>query len=399
VIRHYDGAIDTLLEQLTEGENAPPGGPEQLQLLEDAGEYGTKRGPGMIGMGGAVPGEVSLPTIEDQIGGELAPERETEPPATTPSTEPTIRSWQEVMKSGVENFRGWLGTAAGRTFPRTTLKGKRLGELAARWVSSRIAARPMAEVFAADVLGGSGVDPVKFGAALTEDNLRSIKHAFEEKADEAENREEIVSDLRGELEMLADADAEDPNIQAEISKTKKEIRRVSRLTDEDAARFRAQAGQVKSFIGADNFPFATEDEYQNFLDDRRTQEVIARHRDLWKAVIEPQYREAMMLDPDFELPSRGLQTGARINLRAVREGEAARNVVRSHSSGNLLATLRRKSPFGVQAKGTGEAYHLDYHDLMENTFARQLEIANKNAFEKALVEQGQAWWVSRASAW
>ena len=52
--------------------------------------------------------------------------------------------------------------------------------------------------------------------------------------------------------------------------------------------------------------------------------------------------------------------------------------------------MRRRSPFGVQAKGTGEAYHVDYYDIMENTYGRQLEVANKNAFEDALVAAGQA---------
>jgi hypothetical protein len=143
-------------------------------------------------------------------------------------------------------------------------------------------------------------------------------------------------------------------------------------------------------IGKKGSPFKTERDYQDFLSDPRFKEVVERHKDMWKSTVEPQYIAAMRLDPDTELPSRGLQTGARVNLRAVQEGENPQNVVRTTSQGNLLNTLRKKSPFGIQATGTGEAYHTDLHDLMENTFGRQDEIANKNEFEKALVESGNA---------
>ena len=111
---------------------------------------------------------------------------------------------------------------------------------------------------------------------------------------------------------------------------------------------------------------------------------------MWNSTVEPQYRNAMQIDPDVELPSRGLQTGARINLRAVREDEHPASSVQTTPQGNLLGTLRRKSPFGIQATGAADAYHTDLYDLMENTFGRQDEIANKNAFEKALVDSGNA---------
>lgn len=292
-------------------------------------------GPGAATAG--VPGEGSgMPTIEDQISGKLAPVRPQPQAVVSAQAAPTANGMIAALKSGMENVKGWIGGLAGKTFPRTTLKSKQLGELGARWISSRIAAKPVAQVFAADVLGDSGVDSRKFGAALTEDNLRSVKKAFTDKGD------------------------------AE------------------------KADGVFTLIGKDGSPFKTEAEYQDFLKDPKVQQVIARHLDLWKNVVEPQYRQAMQTDPDVELPSRGLQTGARINLRAVLEDENSRDVVRSVGRGNLLGTLRRRSPFGVQAKGTGEAYHINYYDLMENTFGKQLEIANKNAFENEMVKQGQA---------
>lgn len=369
-------------------------GSEQLQREAVKAAQTAKpipKGPGIVGMGGAVPGEVSQPTIEDQITGNLAPPRPPPAPLETPAQPSTINAIRDSLKTAFDTARGNVDAALNRTFPQTTRIDPRLGELGARWVSSPIAARASAEVFAADVLGHSGVDPVKLGAALTEDNLQSIRNAFEEKADEAENRDEIVSDLQGELENLTDFDEEDPDVRKQKAQLKREISRVSKLTDEDAEKFRAQAGKVKSFIGAEDFPFKTQDDYQNFLDDPKTKEVLERHRSLWQSVIDPQYKAAQQIDPDFELPSRGLQTGARINLRAVQEGEPPlKNTVSTVRRGNLLGTLRRKSPFGVQAKGTGEAYALNYYDLIENTFNKQLEVANRNAFDAALVKAKQA---------
>lgn len=288
--------------------------------------------------GFAKPEEFSNPTIEDQIsGGKLAPPIKDVPqPQSAPSNVEPISTFRDSVKNATETTKGWLGAMAGKTFPRTTLVSRQLGELGARWISSRIAARPKSEIFSAEVLGDSGLDKNDIGAALTEDNLRSIKSAFES---------------AGETE---------------------------------------KAAGVQSIIGKKGSPFKTEKEYQDYLSNPKFREVVERHKDMWEHVVEPQYRTAQGIDPDVELPSRGLQTGARINLRAVVEGESPQNTVRTVSAGNLLGTLRKKSPFGIQAFGSADAYHTDYYNLMENTFGKQDEIANKRAFEDKMVETGNA---------
>ncbi len=310
-------------------------GETQIGTQVEGGKF-----PQSQSMGGALHGgeEFSLPTMEDQISGKpLAPKREDSGnPTIEPQNKSTINSLSDVVKNAWTSTKGFLGGLAGKTFPKTTLISKRLGELGARWISSKIAARPKAELFVAEVLGDSGLKSRDVGAALTEDNLRSIKKAFEDSGDTE------------------------------------------------------SASKVQTLIGKKGSPFKTEREYQDFLSNPKFKEVVERHKDMWKSTVEPQYIAAMRLDPDTELPSRGLQTGARINLRAVQEGENPKNVVQTVARGNLLNTLRKKSPFGIQATGTGEVYHTDLHDLMENTFGRQDEIANKNEFEKALVDSGNA---------
>lgn len=241
-----------------------------------------------------------------------------------------------AMKDAATAFRGWLGGIAGKTFPKLTELSREAAEKGARWISSRIAAEPSARLFSDKVLEGTDIDPVKFGAALHEDNLRSVREGFRKSGDdEAANR-------------------------------------------------------VNTIIGGKGSPFKTEEDYQEFLKDPEVKRAIDRHKALWEQVVDPMYRNAMKLDPDEPLPERGLQTGARINLNPLREGESTPDKVYTVGRGNLMGTLTKKSPFGIQAKGTGEGYGMNYHDIMANTFGKQLEIANKNAFENELVKQGLA---------
>lgn len=230
-----------------------------------------------------------------------------------------------------EDLMGWwnraktaVQAAANKTFPRTTLADQGSGEAMARWVASRTAAPYHSNRFIAHVLEGTEIDMNKFGTALTEDNLRSI----------AQNPERTG---------------------------------------------------VGTTIGKKGSPFQTEEEYKAFLADPAVKQAIARHIEQWDEIVGPMYRQAMLLDPDVELASRGLQTKARVNLYATKEGE--KGGIRTASG--LTATLQRKSPFGRVAKGTG-TYNTNYADMMANTFGQQLEIANKNEFEKQLVASGNA---------
>lgn len=241
----------------------------------------------------------------------------------------------DYVTGAMNHAKAFVKGAAGQMFPRTTMLDRVSGELAARWVSSRTAAPFKAASFTGHVLEGLGVDPNKLGAALTEDNLRSVKEGFNKSGDPA------------------------------------------------------KAAGVVSIIGAKGSPFRTEAEYHNYLKEPATQQAIARHIALWESTVDPLHRQAMLMDPTEPLSSRGLQTGARINLFNDPKSKGA-NVVTGTGTGNLNATMRKRSPFGRQATGTGQQYNINYADQMANTFGRQLEIANKNSFEKRLIETGNA---------
>lgn len=282
----------------------------------------------------------------------------------------TTLPYQQDMLSAVTGYgwrqrvANWVESAAGKTFPRTTKLAREVGEQGARWISSRMAAKPLADAFSEDVTRGLNLDEVEFGAALHEDNLRSIRQ-----------------DTLNEATQL-EADAQ--KLQAENNP------RAATALTERASKLRQQAAQVFTFIG-DGGVFPTEEAYQSYLKRPAVQEAVRRHVEAWDKLVEPMYREAMKIDPAAELPARGLQTGARVNLNFVREGEQiGTGVFAAMPKGVLANVLQKKSPFGRLAKGTAAAYRPSYTEAMRNTYTRQLEIANRNKFDRLLVEHGLA---------
>jgi hypothetical protein len=318
--------------------------------------------------GGAIPepevahlllgGKPPQPKAEGQISVSRGPESlGIAPGATSPSPLSTglIMDAARGVGSAAKEF--WQGLS-GQTMPKTTESNRAAGEAGARYLSSRIAAKYAADEMASDVLE-TGVDEVKFGAALTEDNLRSVKANFEKQA--------------GDLKT-------------EASKTINPV--VKAVLDEQSAKAAGKAANVRTIVGSKNSPFKTEADFQAYLKQPDVVEAINRHKAHWNDTIEPMFKQAMDIDPSETLPGRGAQTEARINLYVPPEDVPARDFV---SFGpNLTATFKRKSPFGRQARGTAETYGLNYRDIVNNTFARQLEIANKNEFDKALVRAGDA---------
>lgn len=297
-----------------------------------------------VGPGAASPAEMTRPPIaEAHIGNPDVP-----PPARASVP------WHQAITDVFTKVGTTLKAMAGETMPRTTAANREVGEAGARFLSSAYAARPLAHDFTEHLFNGTGIegaDRVRYMAAIVEDNLRDVRQGFQAKATEELGK---------------------GNIEA------------SEKLFEDAAK-------VRSLIGAKKSPFKTEDEFQDFLGDPSVKSAIRNHIALWNEKIEPMYKEARLIDPDVELPSRGIQTGARVNLKAIQPGdEGVVNGITVPESGKLTGTMRKKTPFGIRAKGTGTTYEIDPESVFANTYVKQLELANKNAFDKALVESGNA---------
>lgn len=236
-----------------------------------------------------------------------------------------------------QRFLGYIGGLAGETFPHMTRANQKVGESAARYISARVEAPFRSKDITGQILE-TGADPHKVGAVLTEDNLRSIRKSYED---------------AGESE---------------------------------------KAEAVHSLVGENGY-FADEQAYQDALNDPVIRETIERYKEIFTPIMDPLYKTAQDIAPDEVLPTRGHQTGARINLKAVMPDSPARRGDTSSgrsAAGNLTATFKRKSPFARRAKGTGQDYDINLYNIIENTYARQLEMARYKLLIQDMVDNGLA---------
>ena len=237
---------------------------------------------------------------------------------------------------------------AGRTLPEVQAAAPDTAMSMIRYATSRTAVDHVARDMAAEVMGTKYKDTEfarRVGAVLAEDNLRSIRQDLTDKAAQAKNPEE-------------------------------------------GAAFDAAAKKVVSLIGAPGAPFATEADYRAALADKDVREAINRHKNVVMPWMDRTYRALQSIDPEAELAPRGLETGARINLKAIKPGEPEHAGAVSQTRGNLTNTRTQRSPFAIPAKGTGEAYAIDYNSILANTVGKTLERYNKRAMYDQIVKDG-----------
>jgi hypothetical protein len=334
----------------------------------------------IIGMGGAVPSEFSPASVADaidptlrtgmvQTGGPEALHTPTQSHLNTVLNAITGKSLdlRDAAFRAHEAFKGWLGTVAGKTLPKTTLRDRVTGEYGGRYAASGAAAHPAARLFTTDVLTGLKIDQGEFDAALKADNLLSVKDGYNAEA-------------AAKLKAAGEAASKGDNIGAE------KLKSAASLATENA-------GKVNTLLGQKGFPFKDEAELQKYFKQPEVAEAIKRHKDNWQAVVDAKYRVAAGIDPNLELASRGRYSGARVNLNPVRDGDvvpANGKIISTQPGGNLTGTFQRRTGLARRATGQGERYVLDYHTSMQNTFAKLLEIANKREFDDQLVKSGNA---------
>lgn len=276
-----------------------------------------------------------------------------------PSTGQIIRSKlglnvpvSEMAKEGKSLWRGFTMQA----LPRITMENREAGEAGVRYAAANQVARAKGLQFAHDVIASTGVDPVKFGIALSEDNLRDVHD--------------------------------------------RSLRNVKFLTEQgnlkEAAKWQAQADASYSFIGKEGSPFRTEQEWLAYLDDPKVKQAIEKHKQLWAEQKDPLFRQANDLTSDLPLASRGQRTGARVNLMGLTPemeqelgtGQGVPGI--SSPLTRQLATLRRRDPFSRRATGAGERYEGNYYEIMANGFAREYPVAMQHEFIRRLVNSGLA---------
>lgn len=337
------------------------GGPASPSSTETTGK------PGETPMGSQSPGAKVKITPEKPQQGEFdfgksffGPAAESGNPLgmLDPTTLPAYQLWQQLtapITSLGKNLRRFWSAFAMEAVPRLTEANREMGELGARLAVAKAVARQKGIFFAQKVLEGIK-EPLfnqKLGTALSEDNLRSIKQNFLRRAEEV--------------------DMNQPGAEATVSK----------LLD--------QARAVQSLIGQEGSPFQTEEAYQQFLASPNARLAIERHKQLWQEQKDPLFQKANDLDPDVELETRGLQTGARINLKALMPDESSPTAVGRGARRNWIrqaATVLTRDPFAKQAKGTGLAYEGGYTELMQNGFEREYPVAAQHEFIRQILASG-----------
>lgn len=316
-------------------------------------------------------------------------------PMTRAQFQDFILGIQQVGSGTRAFWRDYLSMAQA---PRLTDANRESGEAGVRYAQAAYVAREKGLIFAGKVMAGitdRNFD-VKLGAGVSEDNLRDLKQRNLDLAEEVLHRQEHIDAAREEIENWRDdARAGDAEARQIIRDLRRRIARLEGYDPEDEARFRALAANTFTFIAKPGSPFQTEQEYLNFLSEPQTQVALDRHRNLWREQKDPLYRIANDLDEDTPLETRGIQTGARINLKPVRnrEEDSATTVGKRPGRSPLIkqtATLRRSDPFGHRAEGQAPAYESSYTELMANGFEREYPVGAQHDFINTMIENGVA---------
>ena len=316
-------------------------------------------------------------------------------PGIVHAVEYTFRDlWERIPGWAMQVRNGWRSFTM-QALPRITASNRPAGESGARSAVAPMVGRTKGLIFASKVTEGIKVPDfdLKLGTGLNEDNLRDIKRKYNDMADEAENREELIDDLREQIaELTEQAEEGDTGARREIRKMQKEIARLSALTDRDVVIFRDKANAVVTMIGAEDSPFATEAEYHEFMDSAEAQDAIDRHVALWETDKDPIYRESIDLDPEAPLETRGLEYGARVNLKAVLPDQETKTTIKPSQKGQFVkstATLKKSNPHRIQAKGTGN-YEGSYQEIMASGFEYEYTVAKQHEFIRKLLAAGDA---------
>ncbi len=251
-----------------------------------------------------------------------------------------------------------LDAISGRSAPKTTRADRQTGEALAAIPSAKIAAGPITENVARQVLGDHYGDTRfinKLGGLLAEDRLRGIRKGAQKRMVEAQDAMNKATD------PVAFQKAEEDYRQAE-----------------------KDASVVKTLVGADGSPFADEAAYRAAANDPEIKAALQRHREIAVPLLEQLHRAAGEYTEDEALPKHDLEFDAFQHLKAIREGEPmpGESAVRvgGPAKGSLSASLKFMSQFRRKAKGTGEAYDLNYINQLEHGIGNELRQAKLKQF-------------------
>lgn len=257
----------------------------------------------------------------------------------------------DKLTAAAYHLRDSAMRASGKMFPTITRLARGSGEQAARYVSSKVYAHEAGPLISQEVIGPkfSPEADKAVGAALVEDNLRSVRDDFL-------------------------AEAKQANADAIKAKTPEErAAAVARFKES-----KDRAGSVGTLVGGKDSPFKSEAEFEAALKEHAP--IIDRYKQWFSGEPEQNFKVSQGMSPEEELPTRGKNTEARVNMVAIKEEDPTttgdRVVAYTSPQGNLRNPLLKNAPYARQAFGTGSAYEVRLSRMIENTLAKGTEIAN-----------------------
>lgn len=237
---------------------------------------------------------------------------------------------------------------AGQSVPRTAAHSEDAANAIVRFAVSKTAAPYVARDMVAQVLGPKIHDEafrVRLGAVLVEDRLKAIKQAALDRAAMATTPQEVKEALD-------------------------------------------EANNVKSLIGAPGNPLKTQQDYNDALADPDIVAAIEEHKNVVMPWANERFRY-LQNDPAATYPTPGPDTGAFVNLKAIRPNQPPPGAGQT-TRGRLTNPLKRKSGFAVHATGSADAYEIDYQKIIENTVERDYESEARNRMYDALKDANLA---------
>ena len=323
---------------------------------------------------------------------------DTETPVIPPVD--AAKPWRERLSDFARGARDMLSLDPTPNMTRAGVRTEQFEHASARFYAQRLVADLMAKVFPDSY--GDRAATARYMDVLNKNNIlggydRLVSDAEEarQNADDVENKTEVIDDLRGQIEELADLAADDPVAKKDVAEMKKRIRYLE-SADLDAEIKKAEKAEQ---LHADVAEAHDLDAYEAEMQAARQDPEMVAAAAAWNQHVVPHmdqlYNEMKGMDPNTESDGRGRYSdlGERVNLLPMnRAAELAEwgnqdKPLPEITTSNYRNPNVRRDPFARKAKLTG-TYATDAELILLNSLGGRINEVTKLRLFKALERQG-----------
>lgn len=298
----------------------------------------------------------------------------------------------EVIVGVARSIAGHLGTAynylrqsfqelAGQMAPRTRELSEESNNKLAQFMAGPTYAKELTPVMIDKVLGPE----------TTPEQARLWGTAFQEM-----RHRHAIKALQEESFRLQDA-AEKTRQRAMESTKPAEAEALRNLAKEYDARAKAQAKasqDIRTFIGQDGSPLASEFDFQRVTGSEEFQAMLERYKQHMVPEMEKNFRAAEGLEEDDPIDNLTQMEGLPMNAKAIRPGETPGEgaVFFGGGRGNLKNVKIGRLGFAERATLAAEGYDTDLRNIIENSIARGVTAARKaEMYRQAATDKVGVW--------